>query len=282
MPKNFGARLRQRREQQQITLATIAEQTKIKVSLLEGLEQGDVSHWPMGIFRRAFLRAYAQAIGLEPAVVLHEFLTLYPDPIDVVSLTSTDVPSDAASQLAKPPTAPSVSGRFRSWIPVQRTGRRRRQARFCGRASAFGRASTLGRSSTFGRCSAIHRAPNGRTNAVRTRSSCGGGAVYRAQPSRSTKRDGISAGGGGPHPRRRRSHHLGVGPADRRIEARAGAWIFRQGAGAAAERDTRRRQCHGCGVPVGANVRRRWPRAHQRRLGGAVDDARRMRRSACD
>ena len=84
MPDSFGARLRERREQQQVALSTIAEQTKIKVSLLEALERGDVSHWPSGIFRRAFIRAYAEAIGLEPDVIVREFLDLYPDPIEVV------------------------------------------------------------------------------------------------------------------------------------------------------------------------------------------------------
>src|SRR5687767_246058 len=52
MTDSFGARLRQRREQQDIALLTIAEQTKIKLSLLEALERDDVSQWPAGIFRR--------------------------------------------------------------------------------------------------------------------------------------------------------------------------------------------------------------------------------------
>src|SRR6478736_2794241 len=82
MPEKLGARLRQRRERQQIALSTIAEQTKIKLSLLEELERDDVSHWPAGIFRRAFVRAYARAIDLEPDVVVREFLERYPDPID--------------------------------------------------------------------------------------------------------------------------------------------------------------------------------------------------------
>jgi transcriptional regulator with XRE-family HTH domain len=84
MLESFGARLRERREQQQISLSTIAEQTKIKQSLLEALERDDVSHWPSGIFRRAFVRAYAHAIGLEPDVVVREFLELYPDPAELV------------------------------------------------------------------------------------------------------------------------------------------------------------------------------------------------------
>src|SRR4026209_1846866 len=84
MPDSFGARLRERREQQQVALSTIAEQTKIKLSLLEALERGDVTHWPSGIFRRAFIRAYAHASGLEPDVVVREFLEIYPDPPELV------------------------------------------------------------------------------------------------------------------------------------------------------------------------------------------------------
>jgi transcriptional regulator with XRE-family HTH domain len=82
MPETFGARLREQREQQQVALITIAEQTKIKVSLLEALERDDVSRWPSGIFRRAFIRAYAHAIGLDPDLIVREFLELYPDPTE--------------------------------------------------------------------------------------------------------------------------------------------------------------------------------------------------------
>jgi transcriptional regulator with XRE-family HTH domain len=79
MNSGFGARLRLQREQQQITLAAISDQTKIKASLLDRLEHDDVSQWPKGIFRRAYIRAYAKAIGLEPDAVAREFLELYPD-----------------------------------------------------------------------------------------------------------------------------------------------------------------------------------------------------------
>src|SRR5579862_7642692 len=82
MPETFGARLRQRRERAGIALAIIAEQTKINVALLEGLERDDVSRWPSGIFSRAFIRGYAHAIGLEPEAIVREFLELYPDPAD--------------------------------------------------------------------------------------------------------------------------------------------------------------------------------------------------------
>src|SRR5216684_8465376 len=105
MPESFGARLRQRRERQQIALTSIAEQTKIKLSLLEALERDDLSHWPTGIFRRSFVRAYARTIGLDPDVVVGEFLELHPDPIEVVATTFTVPPHGGDACISvRPPT----------------------------------------------------------------------------------------------------------------------------------------------------------------------------------
>jgi cytoskeletal protein RodZ len=103
MPESFGARLRQRREEQHIALTTIADQTKIKVSLLEGLERDDIAHWPVGIFRRAFIRSYAHAIGLEPNVVLQEFLALHPD-VDALPVEPLDALAHSAGIRTRPPT----------------------------------------------------------------------------------------------------------------------------------------------------------------------------------
>ncbi len=105
MLESFGARLRRRREEQGIALATIAEQTRIKLSLLEALERDDVSHWPAGIFRRAFIRAYAHAIGLNPDVVVREFLEVYPEPIELDATGSPIAPGvDATLISGGPPT----------------------------------------------------------------------------------------------------------------------------------------------------------------------------------
>ena len=79
MDLTLGARLRQQREERQITLTTISTKTKIKVSLLTALEQDDVSVWPKGLFGRAYLRDYATAIGLDPETLVSEFLALHPE-----------------------------------------------------------------------------------------------------------------------------------------------------------------------------------------------------------
>jgi transcriptional regulator with XRE-family HTH domain len=82
MTRSFGGRLRTARERKGIGLDAIAQSTKINASLFEALEQGDTSRWPSGIFRRAFIRAYAKAVGLDPEATVKEFQELFPDPFD--------------------------------------------------------------------------------------------------------------------------------------------------------------------------------------------------------
>src|SRR5436190_13500851 len=105
MPESFGNRMRQRRERQQIALASIAEQTKIKASLLDAMERDDLSHWPSGIFRRAFIRAYAVAVNLDPDVVVRQFVDTFPDPLEA-SITPDAIAAavDAGRGVAAPPT----------------------------------------------------------------------------------------------------------------------------------------------------------------------------------
>lgn len=102
----LGTRLRLQREQQQVALHTIADRTKIKLSLLEGLENDDLSQWPSGIFRRAYVRDYARAIGLDPGEVIREFLARYPESSDDVSAVLAEVRAgdDASQGPRRPPT----------------------------------------------------------------------------------------------------------------------------------------------------------------------------------
>jgi transcriptional regulator with XRE-family HTH domain len=93
----FGRRLRMERERRTITLASISDNTKISQSLLEALERDDVSRWPSGIFRRSFIRAYAQAIGLDPDTTAKEFLECFPDPAEAPPAPLTENSAAVAS-----------------------------------------------------------------------------------------------------------------------------------------------------------------------------------------
>jgi transcriptional regulator with XRE-family HTH domain len=81
----FGARLRRERERHNLSIAAVAQRTKILGALIEGLENDDLSRWPCGFYRRGFFRAYAMAIGLDAEPLLREFLRRFPDPEDVAA-----------------------------------------------------------------------------------------------------------------------------------------------------------------------------------------------------
>jgi len=78
----FADELRRARERRGLSLEAIAEQTKVSVTIFAGLERGDLSRWPSGIFRRAFIRAYATAIGLDPEDTVARFSALFHDPTE--------------------------------------------------------------------------------------------------------------------------------------------------------------------------------------------------------
>lgn len=69
----FGPNLRRARLQAGVSLRAIAEATNVSETLWEGLERNDFSRWPNGIFARAFLRDYAQLIGVDPEATVDEF-----------------------------------------------------------------------------------------------------------------------------------------------------------------------------------------------------------------
>lgn len=74
---DFGGKLRQARERRGISLRQIAASTKISAAALEALERNDISKLPGGIFSRAFVRAYAVEVGLDPDDTVKEFLSRF-------------------------------------------------------------------------------------------------------------------------------------------------------------------------------------------------------------
>lgn len=74
----FIVRLRRHRERNRIPLEEIAAETRIKPDLLDAFERNDLSAWPRGVYARAWVRAYANAIGLDPIDTVDEFCRLFP------------------------------------------------------------------------------------------------------------------------------------------------------------------------------------------------------------
>jgi len=73
----LGTRLKQARQDKGVSLNDIAADTKIAVPTLESLERSDFGKLPGGIFSRAFVRAYAIAVGVEPEAAVNDFLAEY-------------------------------------------------------------------------------------------------------------------------------------------------------------------------------------------------------------
>ncbi len=117
----FGLELLRERERRGLSLDQLAEATKISASLFAGLERGDLSRWPGGIFRRAFVRGYAQAVGLSPDEILTRFLRIYPEPDDATALApvpppDSPEPAESAPRLVLDETAapPRSTGAWRT------------------------------------------------------------------------------------------------------------------------------------------------------------------------
>jgi cytoskeletal protein RodZ len=75
---DVGTYLRQAREARGVTLREIATATKISVRTLEALERNDPTHLPGGIFTRAFIRAFAKEIGVDPEQAVDRFVAAFP------------------------------------------------------------------------------------------------------------------------------------------------------------------------------------------------------------
>lgn len=67
---SLGDQLRQARENANITLRSISDQTRIAMRHLEAIETGDYKQLPGGIFNRSFVKAYAKQVGFDENVAL--------------------------------------------------------------------------------------------------------------------------------------------------------------------------------------------------------------------
>lgn len=68
----FSEELRKAREARQLTLADIAQQTRIHIKYLQAIEQGTFDVLPQ-TYVRAFIKAYAEAVGLNAADALKRY-----------------------------------------------------------------------------------------------------------------------------------------------------------------------------------------------------------------
>jgi cytoskeletal protein RodZ len=78
--ESVGAYLRRERELRQLSVAELAQTTRIPVRILRQLERGEEEGLPAEVFVRGFLRAYARALDLDEEHVLARYGRQAPEP----------------------------------------------------------------------------------------------------------------------------------------------------------------------------------------------------------
>lgn len=76
----LGEILRKERLEQGITLDELEEQTKIRKRYLEAIEDGNYNVLPGKFYVRAFIKSYAEAVGLDPTEVMMHYKNAIPNP----------------------------------------------------------------------------------------------------------------------------------------------------------------------------------------------------------
>jgi len=69
----LGKRLKEAREEKNINLEDLQKITKIQKRYLVGIEEGNYSSMPGKFYVRAFIKQYAEAVGLDPDEILEEY-----------------------------------------------------------------------------------------------------------------------------------------------------------------------------------------------------------------
>jgi transcriptional regulator with XRE-family HTH domain len=70
---SLGSYLKREREQRQVSVAELAQTTRIPVRILHQLENDELGTLPADVFVRGFLRAYARALGVDEEHVLARY-----------------------------------------------------------------------------------------------------------------------------------------------------------------------------------------------------------------
>lgn len=76
MSLTLGEKLRQAREERGISIAEVAEQTRISPHYLEFIENDDYRTLPGGIFNKGFVKSYAKYVGIDEQEALQDYSKL--------------------------------------------------------------------------------------------------------------------------------------------------------------------------------------------------------------
>lgn len=102
----LGQLLKQSRMEKGISLDDLQETTKIQKRYLLAIEEGNYKILPGSFYVRAFIKSYAEAVGLEPGEVLHMYQNVIPSPR----------PEHAIEPIRKKRSSARNTDRWNKWI----------------------------------------------------------------------------------------------------------------------------------------------------------------------
>jgi hypothetical protein len=146
----FGPNLKRIRVQRGVTLEQISLETKIETAVWESMERNDFTGWPSGIFARAYVRAYALSIDVDPETTVDEFCRWFPQgdrrAARIIKGQAEIVGHSLEWTDQVPPTVPGGERRAANRAAEKPTGPERWPARLMNVGHVFGRLRR-----TFGR-----------------------------------------------------------------------------------------------------------------------------------
>ena len=101
----FGKTLSAAREAKGYTISQVAEMTRIKSSVIEGLEREDFSMIAAPIYGRGFVKLYCEAMGLDPKPLVDEFMAIMngEHEVTIKERSAVDEPPAKAPAPVQPP-----------------------------------------------------------------------------------------------------------------------------------------------------------------------------------
>lgn len=106
MVSELGQVLKRAREDKQLTLEDIQRETKIQRRYLEAIEQGRFQALPGHFYVRAFIKSYAEAVGLNAEALFNEYINELP----------RQPQSEAVAPVRRRSSVSSSTGKVWSWL----------------------------------------------------------------------------------------------------------------------------------------------------------------------
>ena len=117
---SIGDALAEARSQAGLTVAQVSQQTRIRETIISGIEADDYSECGADFYVRGYIRSIAKVVGVDPGPLIREYDTAYRTPGVLSAVSMDELLTPPPAQAARPPQTPGrppAAGRGRpNWI----------------------------------------------------------------------------------------------------------------------------------------------------------------------